>query len=85
MRCSASDLGRSLGGQFSTSLWRLPETIAAAEAKLASLDAKLQDPTLWQRDDGEAQRVTDARADAQAEVDRLLARWEELEAIREAQ
>jgi ATP-binding cassette subfamily F protein uup len=56
----------------------LPDAIAEAEAKLAALDAQLGDPAFYAKAD--VKQVTRARAEAAAEVARLYARWEELEA-----
>ncbi|MFZ9881737.1 MAG: hypothetical protein ACO3QC_10095, partial [Phycisphaerales bacterium] len=54
---------------------------AAAEGKAAGLDATLNDPTLLS-DHGAYAKACDAAAAAHAEVTRLYARWEELEAKR---
>ncbi|HEX5136409.1 MAG TPA: ABC-F family ATP-binding cassette domain-containing protein [Planctomycetota bacterium] len=56
----------------------LPDAIAAAEARLAGLDARLSDPALYASPD--VKRVTADRQEAAAEVARLYARWEDLEA-----
>jgi ATP-binding cassette subfamily F protein uup len=56
--------------------------ISAAEERKASLEATLADPATYQRDGA---RVPQLKADlesAGAEVERLYARWQELEAIR---
>ncbi len=55
----------------------LPDAIAEAEARLAALDAQLGDPALYAS--AEVKRVTTSRAEAAAEVERLYARWQELE------
>ncbi|MFZ9914826.1 MAG: ABC-F family ATP-binding cassette domain-containing protein, partial [Phycisphaerales bacterium] len=55
--------------------------IAAAEGKAAGLDATLNDPKLLS-DHGAYAKACDAAAAAHAEVTRLYARWEELEAKR---
>jgi len=56
----------------------LPDAIASAEARLAELDARLSDPALYASPD--VRQVTADRQEAAAEVARLYARWEELEA-----
>ena len=56
--------------------------IVAAEERKAALEARLSDPATYQKD-GAA--VAGLRADldaASAEVERLYARWQELEAVR---
>jgi ATP-binding cassette subfamily F protein uup len=56
-------------------------SIAAAERKAADLEAKLNDPKLISDHQAYA-KACDAAGAAQAEVQRLYARWEELEAKR---
>jgi ATP-binding cassette subfamily F protein uup len=56
-------------------------SIAAAEKKAADLEAKLNDPKLISDHQAYA-KACDAAGAAQAEVQRLYARWEELEAKR---
>jgi ATP-binding cassette subfamily F protein uup len=76
---------RKLSTREHAELEKLPEKIGAIESELAALDAKLEDPVLWQGGGEDPQEVTTSRAKAQADVDQLYARWEELEAIRESQ
>ena len=58
------------------------DRIAAAEQKLSALDATLADPATYKQS-ADAQRKTQLAADeARAEVARLTARWEALEARR---
>jgi ATP-binding cassette subfamily F protein uup len=59
----------------------LPELITAAESELASLDERLADPGLYTGPKEEIQLVRARREAAQAEVAKLYARWEELEAL----
>jgi len=59
----------------------LPDRITAAEAELATLDARLADPALYAGPKEEIQRVRARRVELQAEVERIFARWEELEAL----
>jgi ATP-binding cassette subfamily F protein uup len=56
-------------------------SIAAAEKKAADLEAKLNDPALISDHQAYA-KACDAAGAAQAEVQRLYGRWEELEAKR---
>ncbi|MEZ4338661.1 MAG: ABC-F family ATP-binding cassette domain-containing protein [Sandaracinaceae bacterium] len=60
------------------------ETIEAAEAKVTELEAKLADPTLYASSGETMERAVASHRDAQAELERLMARWEELELKREA-
>ncbi|MBX3247458.1 MAG: ABC-F family ATP-binding cassette domain-containing protein [Myxococcales bacterium] len=60
------------------------EVIEAAEAKLTELDASLSDPSVYADRQDELPALMSAREHAAAEVERLLARWEALEAKREA-
>jgi ATP-binding cassette subfamily F protein uup len=59
----------------------LPDKIAAAEAELESLDAKLADPALYSGPKSELERVNARRAALKSEIAVLYARWEELEAL----
>ena len=56
--------------------------ILAAEEQKAALEAKLSDPSTYQRDGASVPRLRGELAEASAEVDRLYARWQELEALR---
>jgi ABC transport system ATP-binding/permease protein len=59
--------------------------ILAAEEKKSALEARLSDPATYQKDGGAS--VAGLRADldaAAAEVERLYARWQELEAVKSA-
>ena len=57
----------------------IEDRIHAAEAKLAELQAALQDPVVTSDRRGSSRSTTEMQA-AQAEVDRLFERWSELEA-----
>ncbi|MEE8105381.1 MAG: ATP-binding cassette domain-containing protein, partial [Planctomycetota bacterium] len=63
----------------------LPESIATAETELARLDKALGDPALYEKPDAHVKEVASNRRTAADRVDTLYHRWEELEAIREAQ
>ncbi len=56
------------------------EAIEAAEARVTELDAVLGDPATYVDRAPEVVSLTAARDTAHAEVERLMARWEELEA-----
>jgi ATP-binding cassette subfamily F protein uup len=59
----------------------LPDRITAIEAELATLDARLADPSLYTGPKETIQAVRAQRAELQASVDRIYARWEELETL----
>jgi ABC transport system ATP-binding/permease protein len=56
--------------------------ILSAEERKAELEAALSDPATYQRDGAGVARLWDELEVAAAEVERLYARWQELEAIR---
>jgi ATP-binding cassette subfamily F protein uup len=59
----------------------LPDRITLAEAEVAALDARLADPALYAGPKEEIQRVRAKRAELAASVEKIYARWEELEAL----
>jgi ATP-binding cassette subfamily F protein uup len=61
---------------------KIMDVIAEAESKVATLEAKLVDPTLYAKDPEGAKRLQRELELAQADVARLVQRWEELEARR---
>ena len=56
-------------------------TITAAEARVAELEATLSDPSLFKDKGAEVPALVASLDAARAEVERLYARWQELEAI----
>ncbi len=62
----------------------LLDKVGAAEGVLAGAEAALADPDLYAKRASEAPALREAEARARGEVERLMARWEELEARREA-
>ena len=62
----------------------LLDKIGAAEAGVEKLVAALADPDLYTKRSGDPLALRDREAKARAEVARLTARWEELEARRDA-
>ncbi|MDP9347821.1 MAG: hypothetical protein M3P24_01535 [Gemmatimonadota bacterium] len=60
----------------------MEESILQAEAEKEELGARLADPSLYAESPEEVARVTAAYREAVERVDRLYARWEELEAVR---
>ncbi len=59
----------------------LPDQIGTLEHELAALDAKLSEPTLYTGPRTELERVRARRAEVDAGIRTLYARWEELEAL----
>ena len=57
----------------------MAEKLAAAEAALAAVDTRLNDPAVTSDPDALEKACSDL-ADAQAGVDAVYARWQELEA-----
>lgn len=62
----------------------MEEAILAAEARVAELTAKLDDPSFYITRSQEAEGLAQDLDQSKAEVARLYERWEELEAIRQA-
>jgi ABC transport system ATP-binding/permease protein len=56
--------------------------IGDAEAKVAALQAELEDPTIYKSRAADVPALVAALDGARAEVDRLYKRWEELDALR---
>lgn len=59
----------------------IESTIATAESEVTRLEAAMQDPTLYKERSTEVPALVKSLEDARATVDRLYARWQELEAI----
>ncbi|MGE3456522.1 MAG: ABC-F family ATP-binding cassette domain-containing protein [Kofleriaceae bacterium] len=59
----------------------IEDAIAAAEAKVAAQEATLSDPTVFKDRGAEIQQLIASLDQARAEVERLFARWQELDAI----
>ena len=60
------------------------EAIDTAEQALAALDAQLADPTLYAERAGEVRGITEKQQAASANVEAMMARWDELERRRAA-
>ncbi len=58
----------------------LPDAIEKKEAELGAVEAKLADPTLYAERGDEVKPLLEERDSLSAEVERLMTRWEELEA-----
>jgi ATP-binding cassette subfamily F protein uup len=62
-------------------LERIMGDIEAAEGTLAALEKELEDPSLYAKRSAEVPGIVAKRDDAKREVERLVARWETLEAL----
>ncbi|WP_394824116.1 ABC-F family ATP-binding cassette domain-containing protein [Pendulispora albinea] len=60
-------------------LEKILDVIAEAEVRLSALEAKLADGSLWAKSPDEAKETQGLLDAARAEVERLTARWEDLE------
>ena len=67
---------KELGGLF--------ERIESAEREVAEIEAQLSDPVTYKNDDVDVTELGDRREAARDLADQLTARWEELEARKEA-
>lgn len=61
----------------------LPDEIEAIEAKVASIEQKLADPSIYADRGSEVAGLVDELAKNKADVERMIARWEELEMKKE--
>jgi ATP-binding cassette subfamily F protein uup len=59
----------------------LPDKISRAEGELGELDARLSDPALYSAPRAEQDKVHARRAELQAQIESLYARWSELETL----
>jgi ATP-binding cassette subfamily F protein uup len=75
---------KALGFAEARELETLPDAIAAAEARVSELTAVLGDPASYAGSGTDIQQTTADLDATRAEVDRLMARWEELEMKKEA-
>lgn len=75
---------RKLGFKETRELEGMEEAILAAEEKVHTLDTTLNDPSFYITRSAEAPAMIAELETAKAEVARLYARWEELEAIKAA-
>ena len=86
-RATAPDRGRKparLSFKEQRELEGMEAAILAAEERKAALEAALSDPATYQKDGAAVGAMREALEQAAAEVERLYARWQELEAIRGA-
>ena len=59
----------------------IEDAISAAEQKVSSLELAVQDPALFKSGGAEVQAMLAELEVAKADVERLFARWQELDAI----
>ena len=78
----AAAKARKLSFKEKQELDGIEAAISAAESKVATLQAELEDPTIYKMRAAEVPTLVAALDAARAEVDRLYARWQELEALR---
>ncbi len=84
-RAAARPAGpRKLTFKEARELEAIEDTIAAAEARLTALEAQLSDPGVFKDRPTEVPGLIAGLDAARAEVERLFARWEELDAIHRA-
>ncbi|KAF1054694.1 MAG: ABC transporter ATP-binding protein uup [Stenotrophomonas maltophilia] len=70
---------KKLSYKLQRELDAIPGQIEALEAELATVQAESAAPTFYQRPAGETQAVLERLSSLQAELDRLIERWAELE------
>jgi ATP-binding cassette subfamily F protein uup len=75
---------RKLTFKEARELEAIEDTIATAEARVAELEATLSDPTVFKDRPTEVQALIAELDAARAEVERLFVRWQELDAIHQA-
>jgi len=75
---------RKLTFKEARELEAIEDTIATAEARVAELEATLSDPTVFKDRPTEVQSLIAELDAARAEVERLFVRWQELDAIHQA-
>ncbi|MCC6994101.1 MAG: ABC transporter ATP-binding protein, partial [Deltaproteobacteria bacterium] len=74
-------VARKLSFKERQELEAMEATIHAAEAKVTELEASLADPTIYSKRASEVPMLVAALDTARGEVDRLYARWQELDAL----
>jgi ATP-binding cassette subfamily F protein uup len=74
--------GRKFLNREQKELDELPGKISELEAKQAELSERLADPALYQSKDGEFQRVERELNELHHTLEKAMARWEELEALK---
>ena len=75
---------RKLSFKEAKELEGIEDAIAAAEARVATLESTLSDPTVFKDRPTEVQKLITSLDTARADVERLFARWQELDAVKQA-
>jgi ATP-binding cassette subfamily F protein uup len=83
-RAAARSGPRKLTFKEARELEAIEDTIASAEARVAELEAQLSDPGVFKDRPTEVPGLIAGLDAARAEVERLFARWQELDAIHQA-
>lgn len=74
-----SSAKKKLSYKFKLELEELPKKIEALEEELESLQSTISDPAFYEKDRDEIEQVTVRLADVEAELERAMDRWLELE------
>jgi ATP-binding cassette subfamily F protein uup len=74
--------GRKFLNREQRELDELPGKLEEFEAKQVELSERLADPALYQRKDGEFQKVERELNELHQTIEKAMARWEELEALK---
>jgi ATP-binding cassette subfamily F protein uup len=74
--------GRKFLNREQKELDELPAKIESLEAQQITLTTRLADPALYQKKDGEFQKLEKELHDIHQQIEQSLARWEELEKLR---
>lgn len=77
-----TEKGRKFLNREQRELDELPGKLEELEAKQAELSERLADPALYQRKDGEFQKVERELNELHQTIEKAMARWEELEALK---
>ena len=75
------DKKAKLSYKLARELEQLPGKVESLEARMAELTGKMNDPDFYRQDAAEITLVTGEVESVQAELDRVYARWEELESL----
>jgi ATP-binding cassette subfamily F protein uup len=78
-----SQRSRKLGFKQARELDEMPARIQALEAEQEQLNARLADPTLYNKPSPEVRQLQLRHAAVEEEITVCLRRWEELEAMRD--
>jgi ATP-binding cassette subfamily F protein uup len=74
--------GRKFLNSEQRELDELPSRIEALESKQVELSKRLADPSLYQKKDGEFERIEKELNEIHHTIEQEMARWEELEKLK---